>query len=113
VHFTWVPCSPTRQTPSLLRQKARRRPPGEEVFSSPSRISRESAVPQTGLAGLRPPASGIDANGGQRPVWERNPSGELQSCFPWTLDGPVSCRGSPCAAAKVAASWVGGRPTTA
>ena len=46
---------------------------------------------------------------------ERNASGELQSCFPRTLDGPVSCRGSPCgpAAAKVGASRDGGRPTTA
>jgi len=53
--------------------------------------------------------------GGQCPIWERNASGELQSCFPRTLDGPVSCRGSPCgpAAAKVAASWDGGRPTIA
>jgi hypothetical protein len=50
----------------------------------------------------------------QRPVWERNASGELQFCFPLALDGPGSWR-SPCgpAAAKVAASRDGGRPTSA
>ncbi len=44
----------------------------------------------------------------RRPVWERNAvASEHHSLAPRTLDGPVSCRGSPCgpaSGAKVAAS---------